>query len=85
MWFAVNDTEHVVGSVVLGQSGRQDEHATVGWLMVAPKFRRCGIGRLLLATLEAAAWSLKKRELTLETHADWTVAVRFYERCGYVR
>lgn len=85
MWLAVTDTDHIVGSVVLGQSGRQDERALVGWLMVAPTFRRRGIGRLLLAMLEAAAWSQEKRELTLETHADWTAAMRLYEACGYER
>jgi GNAT superfamily N-acetyltransferase len=53
--------------------------------MVSPEVRRRGVGRLLLATLEAAAWSQGERELTLETHADWSAALRLYEACGYAR
>jgi ribosomal protein S18 acetylase RimI-like enzyme len=57
----------------------------VVWLMVDPDFRRRGIGRALLATLEASAWQSGERELVLETHADWSAAVRLYESFGYAR
>ncbi|MBA4019259.1 MAG: hypothetical protein C0483_19005 [Pirellula sp.] len=76
----------VVGTITLARSGRPPhDHASVAWLMVAPAFRKRGIARALLATLETSAWKGGERLLTLETHASWTAAVRLYESAGYVR
>jgi ribosomal protein S18 acetylase RimI-like enzyme len=89
MWLAEADvaggTSSVVGSVVLGRSGRPPhDRASLEWLMVAPAYRRRGIGRELVETVERAALERGETEITLETHADWREAVRLYERLGYV-
>ena len=55
----------------------------VHWLAVLPQQRRQGIGRLLMATLEAAAWDAGFRQVSLETHAAWGEAVEFYDALGY--
>ena len=86
MWFAEDEVGNVVGSATLGRSGLPpDDVPCVLWLMVDPRYRRRGIGRALLTTLEQAAWDSGERRLTLETHAAWRDAVRLYERCGYER
>lgn len=84
MWLARDPLGAIVGSVTLGRSGRPPhDEACVMWLMVDPAHRRHGIGSLLLATLERAAWDAGERRLTLETHSSWTDAVRLYERFGF--
>jgi ribosomal protein S18 acetylase RimI-like enzyme len=92
MWLAEAETEMpggtsaVVGSVVLGRSGRPPrDRACLQWLMVAPAYRRRGIGRALVARAEREALERGETEITLETHADWREAVRLYDRLGYVR
>lgn len=92
MWFAsAASREHerpesVCGTIALARSGRPPhDYACVAWLMVAPAYRKRGIARALLATLEAAAWEAGERTLTLETHAAWSAAVRLYESAGYKR
>lgn len=88
MWFATQDMQGVrakpVGTIILGRAGRPPHDlSSVQWLMVVPEAQRRGIGRLLLAVLEAAAWNMGARELTLETHASWSAAVRLYRACDY--
>jgi GNAT superfamily N-acetyltransferase len=75
----------VVGTVTLARRGAPP-HArpVVHWLCVAPGHRRGGIGRLLLATLEAAVWDAGQRQVWLETHTAWSEALRLYESAGYV-
>ena len=73
-----------LGSVTLAMRGEPDRaRPVVHWLMVDPRWRRHGIGRLLMAHLEAAAWEAGYREVRLETHASWEAAARFYETLGY--
>ena len=83
---AIGSAISVCGTIALARTGRPPhDRASVAWLMVAPAFRKRGIARTLLATLEAAAWDAGERMLTLETHAAWTAAVRLYESVGYAR
>ncbi len=88
MWFAdaqrmlLPDTS--VGTVTLAQRGTPpDDIPVVHWLCVLPGYRRTGIGRLLLAALEAAVWDAGGRQVWLETHAGWVEAARLYTACGY--
>ena len=62
-----------------GEAARPAVH----WLLVHPRYRRQGLGRWLLQTLEAAAWENGSREVVLETHVRWKAAVRLYENLGY--
>ena len=57
-----------------------DDKPVVHWLGVLPSFRRTGIGRLLLAALEAAVWDAGGRQVWLETHGGWAEAARLYTR-----
>lgn len=92
MWLAevppaplADSSQHrLVGAVTLAMRGQPD-HArpVVHWLMVLPAWRRRGVGQLLLAHLEAAAWHAGHRQIWLETHAAWSAAVTFYEASGY--
>jgi len=56
----------------------------IHWLAVHPAFQRCGIGRLLLATLEQACWDAGVRRVQAETLALWRPAVSFYRQAGYI-
>ena len=48
-----------VGTITLALRGEgPTARAAMHWLAVAPGWRRCGVGRLLVATLEAAAIAL---------------------------
>ena len=88
--------EHAIGSVALAvrahprkptseSRGFHDIDAlpVVHWLMVLPEWRRRGIGRLLVTTLEAACWQAGHRKVAVETHAAWSAAVAFYRSLGY--
>jgi GNAT superfamily N-acetyltransferase len=55
----------------------------VHWLAVLPNWRRRGIGRALMATLEARCWELGYRQVWLETHNGWQAAVEMYRHLGY--
>ena len=79
-----SDREVIVGSVTLGRSGRApNDFACLQWLMVRPDYRRRGIGRLLLNTIEQLALDAGETILMLETHATWSEAVRLYRAAGY--
>jgi GNAT superfamily N-acetyltransferase len=74
----------VIGAVTLAdRAGAAAVVPVVHWLLVDPRYRQRGIGRWLMAKLEAAAWRAGHREVRLETHAGWVAAVRFYEALGY--
>jgi ribosomal protein S18 acetylase RimI-like enzyme len=57
--------------------------AHVHWLLVHPRFRRRGVGRTLMTTLERACWEAGFRRVSLETHRNWEAAVAFYRSLGY--
>ncbi len=75
----------LVGAVTLAQRGPTLESSkpVVHWLCVLPPWRRQGVGRLLMATLEAAVWDSGGRLIMLETHSAWNEAVHFYRSLGY--
>jgi GNAT superfamily N-acetyltransferase len=88
MWFAearVLPLEYrPVGTVTLARRGESpNDKPVVHWLAVLGGYRRRGIGRLLMATLEAAVWDAGSRQVWLETHSGWTAALRLYESLGY--
>jgi GNAT superfamily N-acetyltransferase len=90
MWFAEvrglpPPDRQVVGTITLAYRGEPPaDKPVVHWLAVLPSYRRRGVGRLLVATLEAAAWDAGRRQVWLETHSGWTRAVRLYASLGYV-
>ncbi len=85
LWRGEGASHQIIGTVALAMRGEQAAHArpVVHWLMVHPRWRRRGLGRLLMAHLETAAWDAGHRELWLETHVAWEAAVKFYESLGY--
>lgn len=52
-------------------------------MSVARKLRGHGLGRRILARLEAHARSAGAKQLVLETTETWVEVVRFYQGCGY--
>ena len=89
LWFAEvrpSNEGHAgtVATVTLAMRGPPGSAvAAIHWLAVLPQWRRRGIGRLLIATLERRCWDLGHREICLESHVQWTAALRFYEALGY--
>jgi ribosomal protein S18 acetylase RimI-like enzyme len=89
MWFAEDQPQLLrahasVGTITLARRGdAPDAKPVVHWLAVLPGFRGRGIGRLLMATLEAAVWDAGGRQVWLETHSQWVEAVGFYQALGY--
>ena len=85
MWMAIAlETSAPIGAVTLAlREGAESTIPVVHWLLVDPAWRRRGIGRLLISHLELAAWNDGWREVELETHANWTAAVSFYQSIGY--
>jgi GNAT superfamily N-acetyltransferase len=87
MWFAETldaPAREAVGTVALAL--RHSEAATVPvvhWLCVLPRWRRRGVGRLLMNALEQAAWDAGFREVALETHEAWREAAAAYVAMGY--
>jgi GNAT superfamily N-acetyltransferase len=77
----------LVGAVTLAMRGEQFDadraRPVVHWLIIHPRWRRRGLGRLLMTHLETAAWNVGHREICLETHVAWEAAVKFYESLGY--
>lgn len=85
MWFAVAEPgDAVVATITLARRGvGPTAKPVVHWLAVAPGFRRRGIGKLLVANLEATAWDANERQIWLETHESWVEAGHLYEALGY--
>jgi ribosomal-protein-alanine acetyltransferase len=52
-------------------------------IAVAPEAAGRGVGRRLLAEIEAAAGGRRARRVHLEVRADNLKAIRFYERAGF--
>ncbi len=72
-----------VGTVALARRGQRHEIPAVHWLAVLPAWRRLGVAKTLLATLETRVWDLGLREIWLETHDKWLAAAQFYRSAGY--
>jgi GNAT superfamily N-acetyltransferase len=86
MWFASPSSQEVspVGTVTLAvRQTPSGLRPAVHWLCVLPEWRRRGIARVLMATLERTAWDAGHREIWLETHVNWKKAAGFYDRLGY--
>ena len=73
--------DRVVGTGTVVRRDR--DTAEIVRMSVAPAFRRSGLGRRLVDSLVDAARSWGMTRVVLETTADWTEVVQFYERCGF--
>ena len=60
-----------------------DEHTHLNLLCVQPSRRRRGIGRQMMAWLEASARVAGVASIALEVRADNLVAFEFYRRLGF--
>lgn len=77
--YAVAEADVVVG---FGGVMIVGDEAHVTNLLVAPEFRRQGVGRRLLTRLVRGAIALGARHLTLEVRGDNEAARRLYHRFG---
>lgn len=82
--FAVTDADLIIGTVQLdcGTPLNQPHRAEVAKLLVAPKYRRKGIGRLLMVALESHAKDMGRTLLTLDTRTG-DKAEPLYSALGY--
>ncbi len=71
----------MVGTGTIVPSGMAT--AEVVRMSVAASQRGTGVGRQVLDALTEVARSWGVQRLVLETTADWTDTVAFYERCGF--
>jgi len=71
----------VVGTATVHR--RDENSAQIVRMSVAPVHRRSGLGRRLTDSLidKARGWGMER--VVLETSAEWTDVVEFYERCGF--
>lgn len=77
LWLATAGTlGECVGLVTLVTTAAT---ASVGWLLVSPRWRRRGIGRALVATAAGAAARRGHGLLTADTRADWPEAMAFWQ------
>jgi len=88
LWFAVPvetaAAGKIVGTVTLARRGiGATSRPVIHWLAVLPVWRRQGVGRLLVRTLEIACWDSGEREILLETHAAWARAASLYSAMAY--
>jgi len=72
-----------VDGVAVGWCSRARGRSYIPFLFVAPEFQNHGIGKLLLARMEAMLELEGSDRVHLETPADNVRAVRFYEHQGY--
>jgi GNAT superfamily N-acetyltransferase len=73
-----------VGTVALAFRGSGSAaRPVVHWLAVLPEWRRRGVARALMATLEQRCWDTGYRQIWLETLSAWQAAVELYRRLGY--
>lgn len=82
-WVALDEQGQAVGAVGLAPldiEERRDRSPWVIGMIVRPEAREQGIGRALLATLEAFVSSKDYRQIWVGTGDQ---AVHFYERCGW--
>jgi GNAT superfamily N-acetyltransferase len=81
-----DDGERLVGTVVLAKAPQpnQPHRADVGKMLVLSQARRGGIGRRLLAGIEALARSQGLTLLQLDTHTG-SAAERLYTTSGWTR
>lgn len=87
LWFAEaksRDKQPVGAAGAIAMAMRAGDQPVIHWLMVLPEWRRRGVGRLLLNSLEVACWDAGYRRIGLESHAAWSAAVEFYRAMGYV-
>ena len=73
---------HPVGCGSVRKLG--ESTAEIKRMWIDPVARRCGVGRRLLAALEAKAVELGCRSIRLDTNAHLTEAVALYRSSGYV-
>ena len=78
------EPQPLAGSVTLAlRTTPHEVRPVVHWLAVAPRWRRRGIARLLIAALEQACWDAGFRQVWLETHEQWRAATDCYRALGY--
>jgi putative acetyltransferase len=77
---AVNGEAVGCGAIV-----NRGEYAELKRMFVLPTCRRLGVGRRILAELEARAIALGLRKVMLETGVAQPEAIGLYERAGYRR
>ncbi|NHM32088.1 GNAT family N-acetyltransferase [Neobacillus terrae] len=65
-------------------SSKSSNIARIERMSVKKEYRRLGLAGRMMKELEQSAVSLGYRKIVLETNRNWTSAVYFYEKHGYL-
>lgn len=82
LFLVADDAGGVVGSVMAGYDGHR---GWMNYLAVAPEQRGRGLGRELVAAVEARLLALGCPKLNLQVRSDNAAVLAFYARLGYGR
>lgn len=84
-WLAfVEEAPVGLAAVVSAGDGPSPRHS-IAWLLVARQARRRGVGSALVAAIVGDARDRGIAEIWVETHADWSAAVAFWQAVGFRR
>jgi ribosomal protein S18 acetylase RimI-like enzyme len=70
----------IVASVMAGYDGHR---GWLNYLAVAPRFRRCGIGRTLVKNAETRLRALGCPKINIQIRTGNTQVIEFYRRLGF--
>jgi ribosomal protein S18 acetylase RimI-like enzyme len=70
----------IVASVMAGYDGHR---GWLNYLAVAPRFRRCGIGRRIVKEAEARLREMGCPKINIQIRASNTGVIEFYRRIGF--
>jgi len=80
-WFLVGEWEgKVVATLMVGYEGHR---GWLNYLAVDPQFRRCGIGRCLVARAEEILREAGCPKINLQVRAGNAAAIEFYRALGF--
>jgi ribosomal protein S18 acetylase RimI-like enzyme len=79
--FGALDGDRLIGLAIT--ESRWNDEAMVWELHVEERWRGKGVGKQLLAAVEAAARTKDLRAVVLETQTTNVAAIGFYRACGY--
>ncbi|MFM1904974.1 MAG: Acetyltransferase family, partial [Planctomycetota bacterium] len=83
-WAQEPPTESPAGlATLVTATGRQRIRHSIGWLLVHPSARRCGLGRQLVTELLAVAAERGVTDVWVETRSEWPAATSFWRACGF--
>lgn len=82
-WLASDHGVPVGLAMLVSASGNRGVRHSIGWLLVAARHRRTGVGSALVAAAVDRARNGGARHLWVETRDDWPGVVAFWQAVGF--